>query len=265
MIFDIIPQHLLALSHRLFPSSIPTAVILPLIDLEHETAPLDQWLHEKELAQLAGYVYPKRRREWLAGRICAKQALRTFFQHSSKPPLIPEHNLCRVASEESGQPYFGQLPGISSPPPNLSITHSKSLAAALVCATHCGIDIQYPSEGLQRVKERFCTEEEEQRLQQSLPHLPQLSRLALLWTGKEAVKKMVSPAGIPGFQEIKLCNITDTDNTDTLLHFSIATVQSTSLPVVAGLLSNGYGMALCCLEDTRVPQKRRPNAHAGTP
>lgn len=265
MIFDIFPQHLLALSHKLFPGSIPAASILTLTDLKEETAFLDQWLHEKEKSQLAGYVYPKRRREWLAGRICAKQALRTFLQHSAKPSFTLEYNQCRVASEDSGRPYFGLLPGRTSPSPHLSITHSKSLAAALVSTTHCGIDIQYPGEGLQRVKERFCSEEEEQQLQQTLPHLPQLSRLALLWTGKEAIKKMLSPAGIPGFEEIKLCSITDTENTDTLLHFSIATMQGTSLPVIAGLLSNGYGMALCCLEHVIIPQKRRTNSHAGTP
>ncbi|MBU1140590.1 MAG: 4'-phosphopantetheinyl transferase superfamily protein [Proteobacteria bacterium] len=264
MIFDILPPPLTALCNTLFPGSFPTVAILPLPDLEQDEAILRSWLHTKEMVQLAGYVYPKRRKEWLSGRICAKQALRAFLRHAPKTPLIPEHNQCRVASEESGQPYFDQLPGIAFPFPQLSITHSKSFAAALVSTTRCGIDIQFPSEGLQRVKEKFCTEEELQQIQEALPHLSQLSGLALLWTGKEAIKKMLSAEGIPGFQEIQLCKISDTANRAALFHFSTATVQETSLPVITGLLNNGYGMALCCLNDQYTGNSNPPRPHART-
>lgn len=234
------------------------------MNLEQEAAAPARWLHEKEMIQLAGYGYPKRRQEWLAGRICAKQTLRAFLRHSPKTPLLPKHSQCRVASEESGRPYFAQLPGIAFPFPELSITHSKSFAAALVSTNRCGIDIQYPGEGLVRVKEHFCSEAEEQQMEQSLPHLPLLSRLALLWTGKEAIKKMLSPTGIPGFHEIELCGITDTHDTDTLLHFSTATVQQSILPVTAGILNNGYGMALCCLEGVTTTNSNPPTPHART-
>jgi phosphopantetheinyl transferase len=248
MIFSLLPPALLALCQELFPNSSPTIAILPLPDLEQKTAILRQWLHEKEIEQLAGYHYPKRRQEWLAGRICAKQALHVFLHHSPRPPLIPDHHRCRVSSTESGQPYFEQSAEIALPLPQLSITHSKSFAAALVSTRQCGIDIQYPSENLVRVKERFCTEKEEQLTQEYLPHLPQLSRLSLLWTGKEAIKKMLSPTGIPGFHEIGLGHITAINKTEILLHFSTTNVSQTSFPVIAGLLNNGYGLAICCLE-----------------
>jgi len=236
--------------------------ILPLPELEQKTVILHQWLHEKEMEQLAGYLYPKRRQEWLAGRICAKQALHSFLHNTPKPPPLPDHHRWRVAAEESGRPYFKQLPGIALPFPQLSITHSKSFAAALVSTRPCGIDIQYPSEGLDRVKERFCTEKEAERLQQSLPHLPHLSRLSLLWTGKEAIKKMLSPTGIPGFHEIALGDITTLNKTETLLHFSTTKVPKTSLPVLAGLLNNGYGLALCCLEGRKTTNFTPAKANA---
>lgn len=262
MIFNTLPPQLTALCNTLFPDSSPAAAILSFSELDQESATPPQWLHEKEMSQLAGYVYPKRRQEWLAGRICAKQTLRAFLRHSPKVPFIPEHNQCRVASEESGRPYFHPLPEMTFPFPELSITHSKSFAAALASRTSCGIDIQHPGEGLGRVKERFCTEEEEQRIEQSFPHLPQLSRLALLWTGKEAIKKMLSPTGIPGFHEIELYAITDIHNTEALLHFSTATVRHPTLPVPAGILSNGYGLALCCLEDMNTIHTTPAPCHA---
>ncbi len=246
MTFDTLPPHLSALGNSLFPDSLPTVSLLPLAELEAKKHSLEQWLHKKELEQLADYNYPKRQQEWLAGRICAKQALRAFLCHSEKTVLILEHSRYRVAAEESGRPYFDQLPGISFPFPQLSITHSKSFAAALVSTTLCGIDIQYPAEGLQRVKERFCTEEEEQLLQESLPRLSQLSKLTLLWTGKEAIKKMLSPQGIPGFHELQLDKITATGKREMTLHFSRLDYKN-DIPVAAAILNNGYGLALCCL------------------
>lgn len=251
MIFEALPPSLAPLCHRLFPVSFPAVSILPLAGLNEGTATHQQWLHEKELKQLQGYAYPKRRREWLAGRLCAKEALHSFLHHSATAPVAPDYRQWRVASEKSGRPYFKQVPGIPSPFPHLSITHSRSFAAALVSASHCGIDIQYANESLQRVKERFCTGREEEQLQHFLPYLPHLSRLALLWTAKEAVKKMLSPTGIPGFHEIELCSITEPTSSTALLHVTTPTGERSPLPVLAGLLNSDYGIALCCQEGIR--------------
>ncbi len=246
LIFDTLPPLLAILANKLFPDSAPSVVLLPLTDLEKELTSLSQWLHAGELEQLEGYTYPKRRQEWLAGRICAKQALRTSLRQSGEAPFIPAHNQFRVAAKESGQPYFAQFPGVTFPFPQLSITHSKSFAAALTSSSHCGIDIQYPAESLGRVKERFCTAAEEHLILEALPRLAPLSTLALLWTGKEAIKKMLSPQAIPGFHEIQLQHVTLAGNGATSLQFRVPDHLQNTIAVAAQILKNGYGLAFCC-------------------
>jgi len=249
MIFDTLPPALSALCQTLFPDSFPAVALLPLQEYwdEQSPFPLSSWLHQRELKRLAGYSHPKRKREWLAGRLCAKQALRVFLRHCHPVPLLPEHQHCLVLSEESGRPYFDHLAGLSFPPPNLSISHSHSTAVALVCSGPGGIDLQHPAETLVKVKKHFCRAGEEERIGAALPGLSPLLRLALLWSGKEAIKKMLSPTGIPGFHEILLDQATATGKTDAILSFVRTSEPTVRYPVAAGVLASGYTLALCCL------------------
>ncbi|MEN8200316.1 MAG: 4'-phosphopantetheinyl transferase superfamily protein, partial [Thermodesulfobacteriota bacterium] len=130
--------------------------------------------------------------------------------------------------------------------PNLSISHSEDYGAALISNTPCGIDIQYHDPGLERVKERFCTETEERLLARQTPELSTLSRLSLLWAGKEALKKMLSPEGMPGFQELKLCSLSAHEHGNMVLYFAGAKESDSLLTVAAGFLDNSYSLALCC-------------------
>jgi len=77
-----------------------------------------------------------------------------------------------------------------------------------------------------------------------LPQLSELQHLTLLWAGKEAVKKMLSPEGIPGFLELTLLKISPKTSSTTILTFS--KTGKAPLPVVAGILDTGYGIAYCC-------------------
>ncbi len=260
IIFESIPMGLSDLVSTLFPHSFPATVIMPLKNIEEQTKDtLEYWLHKKEITQLAGYLHKKRHKEWLGGRVCSKQALRVFLRQQTKQALLPEHHQCRVASTESGRPYFTGLEAaafslleFSFPEfsfPELSISHSRDFATAMISRTHCGIDIQYSAENLHRVKERFCTKEEEYLLQKSLPHLSSLSQLTLLWSGKEAAKKMLSPTGIPGFHELTLQKLDPQGPSNTLLYFTRSNEQNSLFPVAAGILNTSYALALCCQPD----------------
>lgn len=253
MIFDSIPIVVSELVNTLFPDSAPSVVVLPLSAITREIQDsLNNWLHERELNQLAQFSYEKRHREWLGGRICAKQSLRIFLQQQDDTPFTPEHQQSRIASEESGRPYFTQLAEFAFSFPELSISHSKDFAAAMSSTTHCGIDIQYPAENLLKVKERFATTAEEFLLQESLPQLPILEQLSLLWAGKEAVKKMLSPYGMPGFHELTLHTIRHHDASHAVLYFSQANEPEKLLPVATTILASNYALALCCsLEQAR--------------
>ena len=245
--FKALPAELAELSDKLFRNLLPSTAILSLTPMEQITEQdIRNWLHKKERKQLATYTHAKRNREWLGGRICAKEGLRLFFHRQGKATNVPHRSQYRVRNEESGKPCFANLTGSSFSLPELSITHSNGLAAALTCLSHCGIDVQYSSEKLLRVKERFCTSNEEQLLQDNLPQLTDISQLTLLWAGKEAVKKMLSPGGIPGFHELNLQQLTTQNTNSAILHFSRTDRHETLFPVAAGIMDKEYGLALCC-------------------
>ncbi len=245
--FESMPMGLSDLVCTLFPDSFASTVIMPLNNLEQQTKQTrHHWLHKKEITRLAEFIHKKRHREWLGGRICSKHALHIFLRQQDEQGFLPPHHQSNVASTESGRPYFARLKGVNFSFPELSISHSRDFATAMISQTHCGIDIQYPSENLHRVKEKFCTEEEDHLLQNSLSHLSSLSQLTLLWSAKEAVKKMLSPTGIPGFHELTLQKLSPQGASKAILYFSRSNGQTNNLPVAAGILDTTYALALCC-------------------
>ncbi|MEN8200446.1 MAG: hypothetical protein ABFR63_10285, partial [Thermodesulfobacteriota bacterium] len=161
IVFSPLPAGLSVLSSLLFQESLPASILLDLSQLDTvKEEMLHRWLHQKEEEQLARYRFPKRHREYLGGRLCAKEGLSLFLQGLKTSPLPPPPSRCRVAAEESGRPYFHlqEDDQCDFAIPNLSISHSEDYGAALISNTPCGIDIQYHDPGLERVKERFCTE-----------------------------------------------------------------------------------------------------------
>ena len=72
-----------------------------------------------------------------------------------------------------------------------------------------GIDIQHVSHSLIKVMDKYCSKEEADLLQRSIPNINFTTTLGLLWTAKEAMKKGVSKEGInlPGFLELELYEI----------------------------------------------------------
>ncbi len=255
IIFKSMPADLSKLALGLFPDSFPSMVVLPLNTIKRLTAhTLQQWLHEKEMTRLATFSHKKRHREWLGGRLCAKQALFAYLSQHPVSSYLPEHHQFRVAVTETGRPYFDQPEDINFPMPAISISHSSDFAAAITSKTHCGIDIQYSAENLHRVKERFCTEEEEHILHQSLTHLSSLLQLTFLWSGKEAVKKMLSPYGIPGFHELHLQKIKQQGVSSATLYFIKKDESFNIFTVAVGIYNSNYALALCC------QQKKQPFA-----
>ncbi len=256
-VFKPLPQSISDLSSTLFPNAETSVAILALTDNNIQTKyTKKQWFHEKELLKLSTFTYKKRYREWIGGRICSKQSLFTFFEQQHISNNIPEHHSYKISSEKSGRPYFSGLNSTIASPPDLSISHSKNYAAALVSTVRCGIDIQYSADNLPRVQDRFSTKKELLLLQQDFPHLSNIQQLTLLWTGKEAVKKMLSYENMPGFQELTLIAISVYDSSTASFHFTKD--DRDILDVVVGIFDNHYGLALCCETDNK---HSTPNQH----
>ncbi len=155
-------------------------------------------LNADEMAQWAGFRLEKRRLEWLGGRMAAKRAAAAILGES--PAAWPE---LAIRTEKDGRPCVAA--GAHPAPPFISISHSGPWAAALAANIPCGLDIQQPGDKILRVKKYFACAEEEDILQASLPlSFSETERLTVLWTAKEAMRKMVRIAPLLGLLEIRL-------------------------------------------------------------
>lgn len=150
-------------------------------------------LSEAEHNYLHRFRYPKRRQEWLGGRIAAKAALSDALDASALRGLS-------ILPDQHGRP---RVSGQADPRLSLSISHSGGYAAALaVRGPRCGLDIQEVSAKLLGLTKYFA-------LPAELDLLPDQSELALtmLWSVKEAMKKSLlsaQPAIFSGI-EMKQC------------------------------------------------------------
>jgi phosphopantetheinyl transferase len=115
---------------------------------------------------LNGCQSDSRKAEWLAVRM-----------------LLRELTGCetRIAYQASGAPYLPDVPY------HIGISHTRGYAAVLLHPDHpAGIDIEYRSERIQRLKSRFLTEPELRLLGEH----PGTDELLICWSAKETSFKM---------------------------------------------------------------------------
>ncbi|SFE23785.1 4'-phosphopantetheinyl transferase family protein [Thermophagus xiamenensis] len=135
-------------------------------------------LENKEEKFLQNISNASRRKEWLASRVL-------IYQLTGLYPAI--------GYNESGQPYL-----INSCD-NLTISHTKGYAAiGLSQKTIPGIDIEYPSDRIRKVSDRFLNTAEQQFIQEQYFDI----QLGLIWCAKEAVYKAAGHPGISFKEQI---------------------------------------------------------------
>jgi phosphopantetheinyl transferase len=104
---------------------------------------LDLWLTTRERERYARLVVPKRRREWLAGRVAAKELIRKRHGLSGDGALRRIEIAAPQHGPDKGKPYY-QVDGVAGRF-DLSISHSHDVAIAEIAATpedHIGIDVE---------------------------------------------------------------------------------------------------------------------------
>jgi phosphopantetheinyl transferase len=122
---------------------------------------------EAYLPVLKRYKADSRKAEWLAVRVLLKEL--TGSEQA-------------IAYRNTGAPY---LPDAAW---HISISHTKGFAAvALSPDKPVGIDIEYHSERIHRIKSRFLCEDEFQLLGDN----PSTNELLVCWSAKETVFKML--------------------------------------------------------------------------
>jgi len=151
------------------------------------------------------FTYPKRRVEWLGGRLAAKVSL-FGLGHCSRP--TGRFATVSILAADNGAPVLScSLPG--SAKPVLSISHSRQHAVGLTArAASCGIDIQQITDRTVRLVDRFAEPAEQELLRHNLPDMDEATRLTLLWAAKEAMKKSLLADQPVIFQGVCLQSVT---------------------------------------------------------
>jgi len=153
--------------------------------LEHDESRLTgQVLSIQEQTFFTRFTYLKRKREWLGGRTAAKVAILNLSREK-QPEKLQDLS---ILPDTDGRPIPDKITGIS-----LSISHSDRFAAALaVKGEACGLDLQKISTKLPGLTERFASSGELSLLDtREIRDEEKLTRLTMLWSTKEALKKKI--------------------------------------------------------------------------
>jgi len=139
-------------------------------------------LSSREAGEHAAFGDYRRRKQWLFGRLAAKDAVRTWLRErhgvASVHPLDFE-----ILSDDRGRPVVHPVTALPAVP-SVSIAHSNATATAMVSALPCGIDDEPVGRDPSAIAADFSTAAEREMLA-GTPGNPLLT----LWCAKEAVAK----------------------------------------------------------------------------
>ena len=166
---------------------------------------------------------PRRQRQWLMGRIAAKDAARLWLARTSGEPMLHPVQLT-IGNDERGRPFVG-LPedGGSSPAgsggqsaapagdasisdapgpasrqaPAVSIAHTAATAVAVASPGPAGIDVEAVDAGSRLTLEDFAADSEIALLAEAGGGEIQTAWVTRLWCAKEAAAKLLG-GGLQG-------------------------------------------------------------------
>ncbi|MGH3781359.1 MAG: 4'-phosphopantetheinyl transferase superfamily protein [Pseudonocardiaceae bacterium] len=161
---------------------------------------------------------PRAARQWLLGRVAVKDAVRQWLWDAGAGPVFPAE--VTISNDASGRP---RVAGPFDEPPEVSLAHAGSLAAALVggpdrCPSGVGIDIEQITYRDEPTVATILTDAERRLVDaQSSSVAERASWVTRFWTAKEAVAKATG-TGLGGRPD----------------HFAIERVDGDRLLVAAG-------------------------------
>jgi acyl transferase domain-containing protein/phosphopantetheinyl transferase len=132
---------------------------------------------------------PRAAQQWLLGRIAVKDAVRQWLWDAGAGPVFPIE--ITVTNDASGRP---RVVGPFDDPPEVSLAHTGSLAAALVgdpgCGPGVGIDIEQITDRDDRTVAAILTGAERRLLNAQCASLVERpSWVTRFWAAKEAIAK----------------------------------------------------------------------------
>jgi 4'-phosphopantetheinyl transferase len=139
---------------------------------------------------------PKRRIEWLAGRLAARRA---FLDHASARGGGSERPPPAVLGGANVPPYFLGEQGL-----HLSISHSHRYAVAVVGGREVGLDIEKIEHRPRSLADYFLSEEERRLLEAASQENERDELMTRLWTRKEALAKLLRRGGELKFRHLNV-------------------------------------------------------------
>ncbi|NIR49107.1 4'-phosphopantetheinyl transferase superfamily protein, partial [candidate division KSB1 bacterium] len=146
------------------------------------------FLHHDEMPSFHKLAeHPKRQREWLLGRIAAKDAVRVWLKEENTEEMLHPAEFI-IENDDRGQPVV-RNPGSDNSVPKISIAHSHGRALAVASAKSIGVDLEYISEKDTTFVEAITSSRERDWLT-NVPSQEKAAWVTRLWCAKEAVSKM---------------------------------------------------------------------------
>ncbi|MFO7760923.1 MAG: 4'-phosphopantetheinyl transferase superfamily protein [Thermodesulfobacteriota bacterium] len=202
-------------------------------------------LAEAEKKRLNSLRNEKRRREWLAGRIAAKEAVfRMAAGGRDSAFFFCDYGSLVIGQSRTGRPCI-QSESKRQRDLSVSISHSYGLAIAMASAGHCGVDLQKIDSALDRIQKYFVNKSEKKlliSLSGSLYNKPRQG-LALLWSAKEALKKQGGWSPMPGFRDFELVDIQFAEIPVFTLALPVKNREDHLFEKVAVSIYGGYSLA----------------------
>jgi acyl transferase domain-containing protein/phosphopantetheinyl transferase len=143
---------------------------------------------------------PRGKRQWLLGRIAAKDAARRWLWESGEGDIYPAE--IQVHNDKSGRPYLRGRHGRKLPELVVSIAHRAETGVAIVRPGPCGIDIEEVTERSESTYRAACGPSELALLAERAESTGERAAVwfARFWTAKEAVAKLLG-TGLRGAPE----------------------------------------------------------------
>ncbi|HEV7976183.1 beta-ketoacyl synthase N-terminal-like domain-containing protein [Amycolatopsis sp.] len=143
---------------------------------------------------------PRGKRQWLLGRIAAKDAARHWLWKSGEGELYPAE--IQVRNDESGRPFLTGAHGRVLPELTVSIAHRAEVGVAIVRPGPCGIDVEEIVEHPVDTYAAACGPDELALLADQAEASGERDAVwfARFWTAKEAVAKLLG-TGLRGAPE----------------------------------------------------------------
>jgi len=166
--------------HSLHTASIPNNTRLLVWEITESIEELSKHLTELNLTELESKATEKRKQEYLGVRVALKALLQKEiaikYDTEGKPQLV----------DNSFQ---------------ISVSHSGRWIAVVAHPTRVvGVDIEVPTDKIQKVHKRFLSETEQTELSDCL----NINQLQLAWSAKEALYKIIGKEAIDFAKQLRI-------------------------------------------------------------